>query len=117
MEIFEKKKSEHKEIRSMLISVVICVLLIIFLFQGLNNVSSSSQNERLQVAEQAVRRSVVQCYALEGRYPANLEYLADNYGLILDYDSFVYHYAPIAGNLMPQISVFTKDKVAITNQK
>lgn len=117
MEIFEKKKGEHKEIRSMILSVVICVLLIIFLFRGLRDVSSSSQAERLQVAEQAVRRSVVQCYALEGRYPESLAYLADNYGLILDYDTFVYHYAPIAGNLMPQINVFTKEKVAVTNQE
>ena len=34
-------------------------------------------------AEAAVRRAVVQCYAVEGAYPADLQYLEERYGCLL----------------------------------
>lgn len=63
-------------------------------------------SERLKAAEQSVARATVQCYAIEGRYPPDLDYLEENYGLILDREHYVYHYRLEGSNLMPEIQVF-----------
>ena len=66
----------------------------------------SASQERLKAAEQSVARATVQCYAIEGRYPPDLDYLEENYGLILDREHYVYHYRLEGSNLMPEIQVF-----------
>lgn len=63
-------------------------------------------DEEIRIAEEAVVRATVQCYALEGRYPESIGYLTENYGLALDRDKFVYHYEVNGENMMPLIKVF-----------
>ena len=58
----------------------IAVVLIIFsaAITFLNRTLNSSQ---LSAIKTGIERSVIQCYALEGFYPPNIEYLYQNYGL------------------------------------
>ena len=85
------------------------VLLILGSVLTLDGLGIKNTEESLQLTEQAVRRCAVQCYAIEGRYPNSLDYLQEHYGLILNRDKFVYHYANVGANLMPEISVFPKE--------
>jgi len=103
-----RKKHDFSLVR-ILLPVLVFVLVAALVIAGIGNVSASGDSERLKVMEQAVRRSVVQCYAIEGRYPGSLEYLAENYGLILDRERYVYHYERLGDNLMPDIFVFPAD--------
>ena len=48
------------------------------------------------------------CYAAEGFYPPNLDYLEEHYGVQIDKRHFVVHYTAIAENLMPDITVLEK---------
>lgn len=52
-----------------------------------------------------VRRAAVYCYAVEGRYPPDLEYLTAQYGVRYDAHRFYVFYQPLAANLMPDITV------------
>ena len=61
---------------------------------------------RLEMAEQAVRRRSPSVMPWRGRYPPDLQYLADRYGLLLDTDRYVYHCRLNGANLMPEILVF-----------
>lgn len=72
--------------------------------------SYSSKNDEKQADKivDIIRRSAVQCYALEGSYPPSLDYLARKYELILDEDRFIYHYDCQIGNRMPDIMVKVK---------
>lgn len=45
------------------------------------------------------------CYAIDGVYPPDLEYLKEHYGIQIDEDRYTVHYIPIAENLMPEITV------------
>lgn len=36
----------------------------------------------------AIRRASVQCYSIEGRYPPSVEYLEDNYGIVIDRERY-----------------------------
>ncbi|MCQ4637505.1 hypothetical protein NE619_12280 [Anaerovorax odorimutans] len=66
--------------------------------------------DRQQLLEESIRNYAVQCYALEGEYPKDLKYLEDNYTLDLNRDKYVYHYKFIGSNLVPEISVFEKER-------
>ncbi len=87
-------------------SAVIFVTVVYLMINGVGNISSNVSGQQLEIIENAVRRSAVQCYALEGTYPVDLEYLVTAYGLQYDAKSYVVHYRNVGGNLLPEISVF-----------
>ncbi len=105
--VFLQEKRRPSALGGLVLPVLFFAALIWLLTMGLNNLSKTTETERLKSAEQALRRAAVQCYALEGQYPPSLEYLEQNYGLMLDRDQYVYHYQGIGANLMPQIAVFS----------
>ena len=54
---------------------------------------------------EAVQRSALQCYAVEGAYPSDLQYLEDNYGLQVNKQDFYVTYDAFASNLPPTVRV------------
>lgn len=105
-------RGEEKRLPAGLRQAIACALLallLIFAAEGTDRLAGTGRAEALRIMEQAVRRSVVQCYAIEGRYPKSVDYLAEHYGLIVDREQYVYHYRPVADNLMPEIAVFPKE--------
>ena len=68
-------------------------------------VSRQVQTDRAQFLSDAVRRSAVQCYALEGRFPDTVDYLEEHYGLIIDRSHYAVYYENMGGNILPQIRV------------
>ena len=75
---------------------------------GSRTASDTSRAEAKRIAEDSIRRAVVSCYALEGRYPDSYEYLRDHYGLRIDEDRFIIHYEVFASNIMPDITVIER---------
>lgn len=65
------------------------------------------EDKRTQQVKNSVMSCVVQCYALEGSYPNDLNYLQENYGLQLDNDKYIYHYEKFASNILPDVQVFS----------
>ena len=54
------------------------------------------------------RRSALQCYAVEGVYPPNLQYLEDNYGLQVNTKDYYVSYEAFASNLPPTVKVVNR---------
>ena len=54
---------------------------------------------------EAVQRSALQCYAVEGAYPPDLQYLEENYGLQVNEQDFYVTYEAFASNLPPAVRV------------
>ena len=79
----------------------------LWFFLSVNNMDYTGQG--LSQLEEAVRRSAVACYAIEGRYPPDLDYMKTHYGLQIDEDRYVVFYQVIAENLMPDITVLEKN--------
>ena len=90
------QNGKRKKDRSMLGDLALPIasfLLFILLFNfGIQSISKTAE--------------AVQCYTIEGRYPANIEYLRENYGLAVDSDRYVIHYQRLGQNLLPKIAVF-----------
>ena len=61
-----------------------------------------------QALYDALERDISTCYALEGFYPPDLEYLKEHYGLTYDESSFVVEYQPVAGNIRPDVTILEK---------
>lgn len=90
------------------ISMFFVLGFLIFFIVGVNTVDDTTSSEQAKSLETAVRRSVAQCYAVEGTYPPSLEYLEEHYGLLYDTDSFYIDYTAIGSNIMPDITILPK---------
>ncbi|MBQ7721216.1 MAG: hypothetical protein IJT56_11585 [Clostridia bacterium] len=87
---------------------IIAVILIIILAVSLMIAASPSKEldaESISAIRDAVRRTALQCYAVEGVYPPDLEYLEENYGLKINTRDYIIVYEAFASNLPPSIRV------------
>lgn len=81
------------------------ILLLAAVLFGLANADEALDAHGQRLAEEAVRRAAVSCYALEGAYPESYEYLKEHYGLRINEEIYGVSYLVFASNLMPEISV------------
>ena len=78
---------------------------------GLSNLKTDRQEEgRLQL-EEAVRRAAVACYAAEGTYPPDVEYLEEHYGVQVDREQYTVVYEIFASNIMPDVTVLRNELI------
>ena len=66
--------------------------------------------ESLQAIKAAVMRSALQCYVVEGAYPAELDYLIENYGLTVNTEDYYVNYEAFAENLPPNVIITHRKK-------
>lgn len=89
-----------------LLMVVIIIVALIIPLPSLGRFMDSAPERDEDAVTTAIESALVQCYALEGAYPPNLEYLASHYGLRLDRENYFYHYEVYTANLRPNVYVF-----------
>ncbi len=89
---------------------ILLLVIVLAIFIGFSDSFSSSniEHER-EVLENALERSITQCYALEGTYPTDLAYLQENYGLTYNKDHFYIDYQYIGGNLRPDVTIIERN--------
>ncbi|WP_165045646.1 MULTISPECIES: hypothetical protein [unclassified Adlercreutzia] len=88
-----------------LLAVVLIVIVGWFTFERID--ASLREQGELSVRN-AILGSAKQCCAIEGSYPSSLQYLEDNYGLVVNHDDYVITYSVFAGNVMPNVVVLAK---------
>ncbi|MDR1713656.1 MAG: hypothetical protein LBR39_05835 [Coriobacteriales bacterium] len=99
-----KRFLQSKLLRGLLMAAVVVAIFT----AALGGLSNRVNTNQAAFVEASVRRSAVQCYALEGRYPPSLggvQYLEENYGLTVDYSRYAVYYENMGSNLLPQIRV------------
>ena len=62
-------------------------------------------DESAAAIREAIRRSALQCYAVEGVYPPNLAYLEDHYGIRINKKDYFVNYDAFASNVPPSVIV------------
>ena len=93
-------------IRIMVTPVIFTAIMIGMITYGLQQTEEANRAEGLRILEDSIRRAVVTAYAVEGRYPANLAHIENNYGVFIDRTRYVVHYTVFSSTIMPNISVF-----------
>ncbi|MBR2577854.1 MAG: hypothetical protein IKE38_02880 [Erysipelotrichaceae bacterium] len=96
---------------NILIPVIIAVLLIagLFLYRRLTD-SSDMHEEIASSLKETIMQSALRCYVVEGSYPESLEYLEENYGLIINHRDYRVTYEIFADNLAPEVRVVYKNR-------
>lgn len=84
------------------------VFLLIISIPIANMIKNRNTEYQMEQVESAIQRSLNLCYAQEGFYPAKLDYLIENYGLIVDDRLYFVSYKSFASNIRPDITVFRK---------
>jgi len=99
------RKNAWDFIRSALVPVLFTVAVMGMIVFGLRQTEESSRSEGLRILEDSIRRAVIVCYAVEGRYPSSIEYIEEHYGIHIDRTKYVVFYDIFASNLLPDITV------------
>lgn len=100
------RKTQHFAglLKGLLAPLVIAAALLVFA-AAVNSLDSGRDEENLRQLEAALHRACVACYATEGVYPPDVEYLKDRYGIQVDEAHYKVDYQIFAKNLMPSITV------------
>ncbi len=87
------------------LGIAILLVVLFAVIYGSGRLAASDTAHKRELLESAVLRLSVECYALEGSYPPNLEYLKEHYGLTYDEETFYVDYHPVGSNLAPDITI------------
>jgi len=91
---------------------VIKLLLIAAVLVGavflVNRISSAQETAETEIVRNAVKNAALTCYAVEGAYPDDIEYLREHYRLAYDEDQYLITYDAFASNMIPDIWVTEK---------
>ena len=102
------QRKRLRRILSILLAPVGFLAAVLWLVTAVSDLASGQDEEALQQLEESLRRSAVACYAAEGVYPPDLDYLEEHYGVQIDEKRFVVYYDAFASNMMPDITVLEK---------
>ena len=85
-----------------LLAVVLVLVLAVFLF---SRIDSAQDREEPGIVSEAVKNAALTCYAVEGAFPRELDYLKDRYRLAWDEERYYVTYDYAGDNLFPDIYV------------
>ncbi|MEA5047573.1 MAG: hypothetical protein VB034_03085 [Eubacteriales bacterium] len=102
MHLYEKNSSPNKGLFAAGAVFLLLVLLFVFSFVSASRQSAARETE---VLDGALRRAIVTCYAVEGKYPPSLDYICRNYGVSVDKTQYSVYYDVFAANVMPTLRI------------
>lgn len=103
MALFSVKK-EKLHIGQFLPVLLLLFVTALFAFSS-DNLTNAADSREQEIVSTALNRSITQCYALEGNYPPDLDYLCDHYGFTYNKDHFFIDYQYIGSNLRPDVTI------------
>ena len=106
-----KFKTENKSfiaVRNLIIALLIFAVVFTVAIIAINSVQISRKAENAEIIETGVRRAAMECYANEGFFPDDIDYLIENYHLYTDNEHCIIHYSAVSSNIMPEIKVISK---------
>ena len=108
MKNFVNVKARRVERRGILKSLLFVIIISVVLIAGIFYISDMGSEQGIKLTREAAIRTAVECYAIEGIYPPNVQYMEDNYNLSYDKTKYYIHYDAFASNIMPTIEVYEK---------
>ena len=99
------KKKSSGFARRLVLTLAVFAVLFVGVYMLVNKVGSAAGNAETELVRDAVRSAVLTCYAVEGAYPASIDYLKDHYGLAYNEEAYSVTMESFATNVMPAIRV------------
>ena len=85
--------------------VLLTILVLCGAWLLVTRMGRTSGDAQTEFVTKAVHNAALTCYAVEGAYPDDLEYLRENYGLAYDQSRYMVSYDAFAANQVPTIFV------------
>ena len=98
---------KRRKRRHVAIAAVLAVLLAVAA-AGAWALSLQLREQGAKQLQEAIIEGAMQCYAVEGTYPASLAHLEDSYGISVDTSMYTVNYQVFAENVMPTVVVVPK---------
>ena len=98
-------KRARERRRGLYVTAFVCLTSAAAFTWGMAGLADRVDEQQAQTLERAIERAVVTCYALEGQYPPTLDYIRDNYGVVIDQERYDVFYDVFAQNVMPSVTV------------
>lgn len=94
--------------RKDLLKLALMAVVLIAAVALVNRISSAHGTAETEIVRNAVKNAALTCYAVEGAYPDDVEYLREHYRLAYDEDRYFITYDAFASNMIPDIYVTEK---------
>lgn len=102
------KKNKKLPFKAVALSIIIFVIVIFSFSNGINSISDDVKQKEIELLERAINNAIVNCYAAEGYYPKDLDYIKQVYGVIVDEEKFFVNYELVGANIRPYINIIYK---------
>ena len=100
-----RKETERWPIAKEIAVIALMLALLAVVWIAVSGLERTNDTAQTKFVQDAVHNAAMTCYAVEGAYPENLEYLRDHYGLAYDESRYFVTYDAFASNLVPEIFV------------
>lgn len=97
-------ETRARRIRGVLVAIIALVV-VAAIVVGVLAFQQAAREQGVASIRQSVLTTAMQCYAIEGSYPASLAHLEDVYGLTVNHDDYIINYEWFADNVPPSVAV------------
>lgn len=87
--------------------MITIIFFIVLIFQ-IQNIAVLTKKQQQINLEKALSRDIIECYALEGYYPPNLNYIEEHYGLSYNKSEFFIDYQIEGENIKPTFTIIER---------
>ena len=91
--------------RKDIVKIVLIAAVLVLAVVLTGRISNSQQSAESEIVRQSIKDAAINCYAVEGAYPDDLEYLRENYMLAYNEDRYFVTYNAFSSNHIPDIYV------------
>jgi len=91
-----------------ILKIVIIAAVLVLAVLLVSRISSSQEEEESEIVREAIKNAAITCYAVEGAYPEDVNYLREHYQLAYDEERYLVTYIPFAPNVIPTIYITEK---------
>lgn len=101
MNRFNKTSFANRIKNALNVPLAVSVAILVLFVGAVLSMSNSSYFDERATLDNAIKKDIIHCYAIEGYYPPSVEYMEENYGLTYDHSRFIINYERIGDNVMP----------------
>lgn len=86
-------------------ALAVFVAIVLAFCVTVDHLTRASNQAELTLVRDAVKNAALTCYAVEGAYPEDIDYLRRHYGLAYNEERYMIYYDAFASNVLPDIRV------------
>lgn len=99
------KREKFITIKNTFIACLVFIVIVVFCSITTGKVDNNLDKQEINTLKNAIENAIVTCYSIEGVYPESIDYIIDNYGVVIDKKKFSVNYSIFATNVRPRVEI------------